>query len=92
MLLVTLSPNGEGADWFLDKPLFQAVPAMQDGRFAVQKPDESSDFAAVAWALCMQSPLSLPWVADKLEALANDAFDGGGPPRCHCRSEGDQHR
>lgn len=75
VLLVTLTPNDEGADWFLDKPLFQAVPAVQDGRYAVLQPDEGSNFAAVAWALRMQSPLSLPWVAEELESLANEAID-----------------
>lgn len=75
VLLVTVTPAEEGADWFLEKPLFQTVPAVKEGRYAVFEPEEGSTFAAVAWALRMQSPLSLPWVAEELETLAHEAMD-----------------
>lgn len=74
MRLVTLSPAEESADWFLDNPLFQAVPAVKEGRCAVLEPEAGTTFAAVAWALRMQSPLNLPCVAQELEALANEAI------------------
>ncbi|MGP5260723.1 ABC transporter substrate-binding protein [Brachybacterium paraconglomeratum] len=74
VLLVTANPSPEGAGWFTETPLFQAVPAVADGRWALYEPEESETFAAFAWAIRMQSPLSLPWAAAALEELAVDAL------------------
>lgn len=74
VLLLTVTPSPEGAGWFTDTPLFQAVPAVEDGRYAVYEPAPEEKFAAFAWAIRMQSPLSLPWAATTLEDLANEAI------------------
>lgn len=74
VLLLTVNPSNEGAGWFTDQPLFQSLPAVEEGRYAVYEPDEGEQFAAFAWAIRMQSPLSLPWAAETLEGLANEAI------------------
>lgn len=74
VLLVTSNPSPEGAAWFTDSELFQSVPAVEDGRWALYEPDPEDEFAAFAWAIRMQSALSLPWAAGTLEDLATEAL------------------
>jgi iron complex transport system substrate-binding protein len=74
VLLVTSNPSPEGADWFTGSELFRSVPAVEEGRWALYEPDPEEQFAAFAWAIRMQSPLSLPWAAGTLEDLASEAL------------------
>ena len=74
LLLVTSNPSPEGAEWFTGSELFRSVPAVEDGRWALYEPDPEEQFAAFAWAIRMQSPLSLPWAAGTLEDLATEAL------------------
>lgn len=75
VLLVTANPTPEGAAWFIDSTLFKTVPAVADGRWALYEPEPEAKFAAFAWAIRMQSPLSLPWAATTLEELAQEAIE-----------------
>lgn len=66
--------GGDTADYFVDSPLFRAVPAVADGRvaFNVQGEDDVANY--VAWGLNQQSVLSVPWLLERFAGFAAEAM------------------
>lgn len=69
--------NTVGTDdmsYFLDAPLVQQVPAIADGRAVIDEADPETGLNAFAWALGVQSVLSVPWAVDRLAEFGVEAL------------------
>lgn len=66
--------GGDTADYFVDSPLFQAVPAVADGRVAFNAQGENDVANYVAWGLNQQSVLSVPWLLERFAGFATEAL------------------
>lgn len=71
--LVLMTPIGIEASEITDDPLFQAVPAVQDGRVVVLDDD------TLAAALSTNTVLSIAYALDTLVPIFADALDGTSP-------------
>lgn len=73
-LLVSTFEEGS-ADYFLNSSLYQAVPAVAQGRVAYNNEiDPGTGTNYLAWAMNAQSATSLPWLIDRVVALAQQAL------------------
>lgn len=69
-----VSTFGKDSDYFLESPLYQAVPAVEDGRVAVNDDVDAAGTNSLAWGLNQQSALSVPWLLDAIAAHAEAAI------------------
>lgn len=72
-LLVSTFEEGS-EDYFVDSPLFQAVPAVADGRAVFNAGDQRTGINSFAWGLNVQSALSVPWLIDQLVEFGDAAI------------------
>lgn len=69
-----VSTFGEDSDYFLESPLYEAVPAVEDGRAAVNDDIDDGGTNSIAWGLNQQSALSIPWLLDAIATHAETAI------------------
>lgn len=72
-LLLSTVGTGDHA-YFLDAPLVQQVPAVAAGRAVVDESDPETGVNSFAWALGVQSVLSVPWAVDRLAEFGTQAI------------------
>lgn len=63
-----------GADYFMDSPLVQAVPAVKDSRAVVNPADEKTEINYFGWGLNNQSVVSVPWLIEQLADFGAQAL------------------
>jgi iron complex transport system substrate-binding protein len=70
-----VSTFGEESEYFLESPLYRKVPAVEDGRVAVNDDIDEAGTNSLAWGLNQQSALSIPWMLDAIAGHAEAALD-----------------
>ena len=72
-LLVSTFDEGT-EDYMVDSALFQAVPAVAEGRAVFNPGDQETGINSFAWGLNVQSALSVPWLIEQLAAFGTEAI------------------
>jgi iron complex transport system substrate-binding protein len=72
-LLVSTFEDGS-ADYFVESPLFRAVPAVAEGRTVIDPADQKTGINSFAWGLNVQSAISVPWLIDRLAGFGEQAL------------------
>lgn len=72
-LLVSTFEQGTES-YLVDSPLFQAVPAVADGRAVFNQGDQGTGINSFAWGLNVQSALSVPWLVERLAGFGAQAI------------------
>lgn len=73
-----LSTFGEESQPFLDAPLLQSLAVVRDGRAVINDADPNTGTNSFAWALNVQSALSVPWLTEQLVEFAGQVIPADG--------------